>query len=123
MKIRAIIIIISPVYGISPPRGAGRPAFGAGAEAMAAVRADWEPPPRVAMREAHMRREIRRARREGYPTAAVIAGAWHVPALDVAITTASADQALLRGRPKAKVAVAWVPWGRSSSGDPALTSG
>ena len=91
-------------------RGDGRPAFGAVAEAMAAVRADWEPPPREAMREAHMRREIRRARREGYPTAAVIAGAWHVPALDVAITTDSADQALLRGRPKAKVAVAWVPW-------------
>ncbi|MEM8620885.1 MAG: DUF5682 family protein [Actinomycetota bacterium] len=91
-------------------RGDGRPAFGAVAEAMVAVRADWEPPPREAMREAHMRREIRRARREGYSTAAVIAGAWHVPALDVTITTDSADQALLRGRPKAKVAVAWVPW-------------
>ncbi len=43
----------------------------------------------------------------------VVCGAWHVPALDVTAagaTTATADNATLRGLPKVKVAVSWVPW-------------
>ncbi len=43
-------------------RGDGTPAFAAVAEAMAAVREGWEPSPREAQREAHMRRAIRTAR-------------------------------------------------------------
>ena len=43
----------------------------------------------------------------------MVCGAWHVPALDVTAagaTTATADNATLRGLPKVKVAVSWVPW-------------
>src|SRR5690606_9279175 len=64
-------------------------------------------------REAHMRKQIRAALKAGHDTVAVVCGAWHVPALDVTIpraTTAAADQATLRGLPKVKVAVSWVPW-------------
>ncbi|MEO1059424.1 MAG: DUF5682 family protein, partial [Actinomycetota bacterium] len=91
-------------------RGDGAPAFEAVAEAMDAVRDDWTPPRREAMREAHMRSELRRAARDGYTTIAAVVGAWHVPALDPAATTVAADTHTLRGRPRAKVAVAWVPW-------------
>ncbi len=41
---------------------------------------------------------------------AVVCGAWHVPALTGKLPTASADAAVLRGLPKAKVAATWVPW-------------
>lgn len=93
-------------------RGDGRPAFDAVAEAMAAVRAGSVPSVREARREAHMRRAIRAAR-PAESTVAVVCGAWHVPALDLAaagVPAASADSATLRGLPKVKVAVSWVPW-------------
>jgi hypothetical protein len=62
-----------------------------------------------------MRRAIRAARRDGHERIVVVCGAWHVPALDVDTTStlvpsASADAATLRGLPRTKVAVAWVPW-------------
>ena len=57
-----------------------------------------------------MRRAIRRASKEGYETLAVVCGAWHVPALDLAGRTAAVDNATLRGLPRVKVASAWVPW-------------
>jgi hypothetical protein len=56
-----------------------------------------------------MRRAIRAALGGG-AVAAVVCGAWHVPALDPAATTATGDNGLLRGRAKVKVAVTWVPW-------------
>ncbi|MCZ9346132.1 DUF5682 family protein, partial [Streptomyces sp. TRM76130] len=40
---------------------------------------------------------------------AVVCGAWHVPALRRKVT-ATADRALLKGLPKAKVDMTWVPW-------------
>jgi hypothetical protein len=91
-------------------RGEGVVAFDAVADAMAAVRAGTVPSPAEQRREAHMRRAIRAAVNEGFATVAVVCGAWHVPALDVAATAASTDNAVLRGLAKVKVGVSWVPW-------------
>jgi len=93
-------------------RDGGVASFAAVADAMRSVRSGSVPSPREARREAHMRRGIRAARAGG-GTVAVVCGAWHVPALDLAAPgapTASADTATLRGLAKAKVAVSWVPW-------------
>ena len=84
--------------------------FDAVGEAMAAVRAGTVTPPFDAVREAHMRRRIRRRPGRATTSVAVVCGAWHVPALDPAVATAAADAAALRGRQKVKVAVTWVPW-------------
>ena len=49
----------------------------------------------------------------GTSGSSVVCGAWHVPALDVTaphVPTATVDAATLRGLPKVKVAVSWVPW-------------
>lgn len=91
-------------------RGDGEPIFAAVAEAMGAVRAGTVTSAGEARREAHMRRAVRRALGEVEGPVAVVCGAWHVPALDPASTTAAADAATLRGRPKVKVAFTWVPW-------------
>ena len=91
-------------------RGDGLVAFEAVADAMAAVRSGTVPSLGEARREAHMRRAIRAAVNDGYATVAVVCGAWHVPALDTAATPAATDNATLRGLPKVKVGVSWVPW-------------
>lgn len=88
--------------------------FAAIAEAMAAVRAavpvglgaeaDHE-----ARREAAMRQAVRAAHRDGFERVAVVCGAWHAPAV-AAPGPAAPDARLLRGLPKVKVAVTWVPW-------------
>jgi Family of unknown function (DUF5682) len=90
-------------------RGDGEPVFAAVADAMTAVRAGSAAVGVEGWREAHMRREVRRARRTAH-TVAVICGAWHVPALDPAVSTVAADTAVLRGLAKLKVAITWVPW-------------
>jgi hypothetical protein len=90
-------------------RGDGEPAFTAIAEAMDAVRGGSQAEGFDGWREAHMRRAIREAQRTA-ERVAVICGAWHVPALDPAVATAAADAAALRGLPKVKAAVTWVPW-------------
>lgn len=64
--------------------------------------------PQDAVREAHMRLRIREARR-AHGRVAVVCGAWHVPAL-AGGGGVTADRALLKGLPKAKVEVTWVPW-------------
>ncbi|MEU8683270.1 DUF5682 family protein [Streptomyces sp. NPDC048611] len=61
------------------------------------------------VREAHMRLRLRAARREFGDGVAVVCGAWHVPAL-ARRTTMTADRRLLKGLPKVKTAVTWVPW-------------
>ncbi|MCX4669349.1 DUF5682 family protein [Streptomyces sp. NBC_01381] len=62
------------------------------------------------VREAHMRIQLRAAQREfGGDRVAVVCGAWHVPALRQKVTLA-ADRALLKGLPKVKVDMTWVPW-------------
>ncbi|MFE7467840.1 DUF5682 family protein [Streptomyces sp. NPDC057499] len=65
--------------------------------------------PHDAVREAHMRIQLRKAVKEFGEDVAVVCGAWHVPAL-TARTTLTADRALLRGLPKAKAELTWVPW-------------
>ncbi|MEQ6023489.1 DUF5682 family protein [Streptomyces salinarius] len=100
-------------------RGAGQgdvfAPFTAVEEAMAALRetgADGEEGgayDRDLVREAHMRLQVRAARREFARGVAVVCGAWHVPALrrKAAVT---ADRALLKGLPRTKVDMTWVPW-------------
>lgn len=62
-------------------------------------------------REAAMRRLVRSAMREGHERIAVVCGAWHAPALEPAnFPAASADNKVLAGLPRAKVATTWVPW-------------
>lgn len=83
------------------------------AEAVAELRAD-EPfagpldPDNEARREACMRQNVRAAEKT-HERVAVICGAWHAPAL-ANRGPAKADAALLRGLPREKVAVTWVPW-------------
>ncbi|WNG19230.1 DUF5682 family protein [Cystobacter fuscus] len=87
-----------------------RGVFEAVLEAMTAVReAGGDIPAREALREAHMRRCIRQARKEGFQRIAVVCGAWHGPAL-VQAKPAREDDALLKGLPKTKVAATWIPW-------------
>ncbi|WP_219471963.1 DUF5682 family protein [Nonomuraea rhizosphaerae] len=80
------------------------------AEAMAAVREGHEPDEREARREAYMRRTLRAALKQGHERVAVVCGAWHVPALSAPLPPAKADDALLRGLPKVKAQLTWVPW-------------
>ncbi|MFG2499879.1 DUF5682 family protein [Streptomyces sp. NPDC048441] len=63
------------------------------------------------VREAYMRIQVRAAQREfgGGDEVAVVCGAWHVPALRRKVTVA-ADRELLKGLPKVKVDMTWVPW-------------
>ncbi|GAA2727142.1 DUF5682 family protein [Actinocorallia aurantiaca] len=85
--------------------------FGAVAEAMGVLREGMEraASEREEQREAWMRQAVRKAVREGFERVAVVCGAWHVPALKAAVPAAR-DVATLKGLPKAKVAVTWVPW-------------
>ncbi|MFF8842489.1 DUF5682 family protein [Streptomyces sp. NPDC015127] len=61
------------------------------------------------VREAYMRIQLRAARKEFGDEVAVVCGAWHVPAL-AQKTTVAADRALLKGLPKVKAEMTWVPW-------------
>ncbi|MFJ8540864.1 DUF5682 family protein [Streptomyces sp. NPDC093586] len=61
------------------------------------------------VREAYMRLQVRAAQREFEAGVAVVCGAWHVPALRRR-TTVAADRALLKGLPRTKVDMTWVPW-------------
>ncbi|MEV0995149.1 DUF5682 family protein [Nonomuraea sp. NPDC050202] len=80
------------------------------AEAMAAVREGHEPGGHEARREAYMRKTLRAAVKQGFGRIAVICGAWHVPALTGPLPSAAADNAVLRGLPKVKAELTWVPW-------------
>ena len=97
-------------------RGDGLHLFAAIREAMTLVREEsatghWTAPrrEREARREAHMRKLMRQAQKEGFARIAVVCGAWHVPAL-VELPSAQSDNALLKSLPKRKVAATWVPW-------------
>ncbi|PWI17564.1 hypothetical protein DI272_27910 [Streptomyces sp. Act143] len=61
------------------------------------------------VREAYMRLQVRAAQREFRGGVAVVCGAWHVPALR-GRTSVAADRALLKGLPKVKTDMTWVPW-------------
>ncbi|MFJ2784910.1 MULTISPECIES: DUF5682 family protein [unclassified Streptomyces] len=94
-------------------RGDGDPTapFEALAEAMDALRETYGHGghPRDLVREAYMRLRLRAARKEFGDAVAVVCGAWHVPAL-TRRTTAAADRALLKGLPKVRTELTWVPW-------------
>ncbi|MFJ6084080.1 DUF5682 family protein [Streptomyces sp. NPDC092369] len=61
------------------------------------------------VREAYMRLQVRAAQREFGDDVAVVCGAWHVPALRQR-TAVAADRALVKGLPKVKTDMTWVPW-------------
>ncbi|MEW2509906.1 DUF5682 family protein [Streptomyces sp. NPDC046870] len=85
--------------------------FAAVAEAMGALRERYGAGgrPRDLVREAHMRLRLRDARKEFGDAVAVVCGAWHVPALRER-TTVTADRALLKGLPRTRADLTWVPW-------------
>ncbi len=88
----------------------GPAVFEALAEAIGILRAqEDEPDPRDAIREAYMRKVLRRTIKDGYRQIAVICGAWHVPALRTR-PAAAADDRLLRGLRRVKATLTWVPW-------------
>lgn len=80
------------------------------AEAVAAVREGYALAGREARREAYMRRTLRAAIKEGHGRIAVICGAWHVPALSGPLPPVKDDNAVLRGMPRVKAELTWVPW-------------
>ena len=59
----------------------GTAVFDAIAEAIAALRGAGGRRPAGRGREAHMRKVLRRAVKDGFERIAVVCGAWHVPAL------------------------------------------
>ncbi|MFJ2831796.1 DUF5682 family protein [Streptomyces sp. NPDC087263] len=87
----------APFAALGEAMGALREAYGVGGHE------------RDLLREAHMRLQMRSAQREFGDEVAVVCGAWHVPALRQR-TTVGADRALLKGLPKAKTDMTWVPW-------------
>ncbi|MCX5603906.1 DUF5682 family protein [Streptomyces phaeochromogenes] len=87
----------APFEVLGEAMGALREAFGSGGHE------------RDLVREAYMRLQVRAAQREFGDDVAVVCGAWHVPALRLR-TTVAADRALLKGLPKAKADMTWVPW-------------
>lgn len=88
------------------------------AEAMAAVRENGDDDEETLLREAHMRKALRAAKR-AHEKIAVVCGAYHVPALAAKVKVAD-DNALLKQLPKVKTQLTWVPW---SHGRLAASSG
>lgn len=64
-------------------------------------------------REAYMRKVLRAELKAGRQRIAVVCGAWHAPALSGRLPPAAADNKVLRGLPKRKVTITWVPWTHS----------
>jgi hypothetical protein len=86
--------------------------FAALGEAMTALRETYGHGghDRDLVREAYMRLQLRAAGKEfGDGAVAVVCGAWHVPALETKATV-TADKALLKGLPKVRTEMTWVPW-------------
>ncbi|MFD6399609.1 DUF5682 family protein [Nocardia sp. NPDC060249] len=65
------------------------------------------------VREAHMRQVMRQVLKGGAQRLAVVCGAWHAPALAEPLGPAAPDMRLLKGLPKTKAALTWVPWTHS----------
>ncbi len=96
----------------------GQSPFAALTEAMAELRRAHRPAAggerlREERREAHMRQTLRAAIKQTDGSVAVVCGAWHSPALTAPLPPASADAAVLRGMPKRKTTLTWVPWTHS----------
>jgi hypothetical protein len=65
---------------------------------------------REARREAYMRQQIRSALKRGRERVAVVCGAWHAPVLRWPLPPAVGDVRTLRGKPRRKITLTWVPW-------------
>ncbi|QFQ99888.1 hypothetical protein F9278_31225 [Streptomyces phaeolivaceus] len=90
--------VFAPFTVLEEAMGALREVYGTGGR-------DRDP-----VREAYMRLQLRSAQKEfGDDGVAVVCGAWHVPALREKPTVA-ADRALLKGLPKVRTDMTWVPW-------------
>ncbi|MFE0672840.1 DUF5682 family protein [Streptomyces sp. NPDC058867] len=88
---------LAPFAVLAEAMGALREAYGSGGH------------DRDLVREAHMRLQLRAAQKEFGGEVAVVCGAWHVPALGER-TTVAADRARLKGLPKVRTDMTWVPW-------------
>ncbi|MCT7355707.1 DUF5682 family protein [Streptomyces sp. 15-116A] len=88
---------LAPFTALEEAMTALRDAYGSGGH-------DRDP-----VREAYMRLQIRSAQREFEDGVAVVCGAWHVPALRQR-STVTADRVLVKGLPKVKTDMTWVPW-------------
>ncbi len=63
------------------------------------------------LREAYMRKILRKAIKNKYERIAVVCGAWHTPALaDLDAHKVRDDNALLKGIAKVKTKATWIPW-------------
>ncbi|MFD3835004.1 DUF5682 family protein [Streptomyces sp. NPDC058642] len=89
--------VFAPFAVVEEAMGALREAYGSGGHE------------RDLVREAYMRLQVRAAQREFGSGVAVVCGAWHVPALRER-TAVAADRALVKGLPKVKADMTWVPW-------------
>ena len=88
----------------------GTAVCGARAEAISVLRADaGEAASQDAVREAHMRKVLRRTAREGFERIAVVCGAWHVPAL-TDLVPAAGDDRRRRGLPMVRATLTGGPW-------------
>lgn len=80
-------------------------------ELMRDLRAQTQQSPETLIREAFMRKTLRKAIKEGHERIAIVCGAWHAPALeDIARFKVGADNKILKGLAKTKVKSAWIPW-------------
>lgn len=91
----------------------GADSFGAITDAMAALRESVPIDEETAHREAYMRQVLRTTLKEGAERVAVVCGAWHAPALFGPLGPAAPDARILRGMPKVKTSLTWVPWTHS----------
>ncbi|WP_280487043.1 DUF5682 family protein [Nocardia farcinica] len=87
--------------------------FGALTEAMGALRDTAHIDEHTLRREAYMRQAMRKALKGGARRLAVVCGAWHAPALAGPLGPAAPDARLLKGMPKIKATLTWVPWTHS----------
>ena len=63
------------------------------------------------IREAYMRKILRKSIKEGFQKIAVVCGAWHGPALaNYQAYKVSADNALIKGIPKLPIKATWIAW-------------
>lgn len=92
--------------------------FAAILEAMQSVRAEFpEQREDDLLREAFMRKTIRKTKKETLGSVAVVCGAWHAPVLTEEAVAGKVkgckikdDTARLKGLPKVKTIATWIPW-------------
>ncbi|MFZ2175547.1 MAG: DUF5682 family protein [Rhodococcus sp. (in: high G+C Gram-positive bacteria)] len=93
--------------------GSGTGTFEAITEAMSALRETVELDELTSRREAYMRQVLRKTMKTGAQRIAVVCDAWHAPALAGPLGPAVDDSRLLKGLPKIKTSLTWVPWTHS----------